>query len=207
VSAESVALLLAGLLALVASATAYLTAHRLDRLHIRTDLARLSLVGALGRRHAVAGAVQRALETRDPGTAAALGRALAGVRAYPPQDVVGQDPQPGPEPGRPAELLEPGNDPDAEHAENALGLALAGVERALLPADLAAELDDVSDRVEMARRFHNDAVRDTRALRERAPVRLLRLAGRAPMPDYVELVDGRLAGGRGSGWDDGDAEA
>ncbi|MBB1015169.1 NUDIX hydrolase, partial [Dietzia schimae] len=38
-------------------------------------------------------------------------------------------------------------------------------------------------------RFYNDAVRDTRSLREQAPVRFLRLAGRAPMPGYVELVD------------------
>ena len=68
-------------------------------------------------------------------------------------------------------------------------MILAGLETAALPDDLEAELDDVTDRVAMARRFYNDAVRDTRSLREQTLVRLLRLAGHAPMPDYVELVD------------------
>ena len=45
---------------------------------------------------------------------------------------------------------------------------------------------DAQTRVIMARRFSNDAVRDTRALAERRSVRWLRLGGRAPLPDYFE---------------------
>ena len=41
----------------------------------------------------------------------------------------------------------------------------------------------------LARRFHNDAVRDTLALRERRPVRLLRLGGTAPLPTYFEIAE------------------
>ena len=41
----------------------------------------------------------------------------------------------------------------------------------------------------LARRFHNDAVRDTLALRLRRPVRWLRLGGRAPLPTYFEIAE------------------
>jgi 8-oxo-dGTP pyrophosphatase MutT (NUDIX family) len=41
----------------------------------------------------------------------------------------------------------------------------------------------------LARRFHNDAVRDTVALRERPLVRALHLGGTAPMPTYFEIVE------------------
>lgn len=68
-------------------------------------------------------------------------------------------------------------------------MILSEIDTGQLPAGLASELVDVTDRVSMARRFYNDAVRDTRHLREMRSVRVLRLAGRAPMPDYVELVD------------------
>lgn len=155
--------------ALAALLLAYLTAHRLDRLHIRTDLARAALSGALEQRHTVAAGVVRDLSARDPTGADRLARALAHARAHPTGAVTG---------------------PDGELAENTLGVVLSGVDSDTLPEDLAAELEDATDRVSMARRFYNDAVRDTRTLREQAPVRVLRLAGRAPMPGYVELVDG-----------------
>ena len=41
----------------------------------------------------------------------------------------------------------------------------------------------------LARRFHNDAARDTLALRERRPVRWLRLGGTAPLPTYFEIAE------------------
>jgi 8-oxo-dGTP pyrophosphatase MutT (NUDIX family) len=41
----------------------------------------------------------------------------------------------------------------------------------------------------LARRVHNDAVRDTLTLRSRRLVRWLRLAGTAPHPAYFEIVD------------------
>ncbi len=41
----------------------------------------------------------------------------------------------------------------------------------------------------LARRFHNDAVRDTLALRDRRLVRLLRLGGTAALPVYFEIAE------------------
>lgn len=197
-SAEWLALVVVlAVAAAVALLAAYLTAHRLDRLHIRTDLARSALAGALGRRHAVASAVARELAARDPAGADGLARALARASAHPPEAVTVADPAPDPDRRRWAAVAGADSGPDAEHAENALGLELAGVDAAALPSGLVDELADATDRVAIARRFYNDAVRDTRALRERWSVRAFRLAGRAPMPDFVELVDPPLPGQMG----------
>ncbi|MBB1026150.1 LemA family protein [Dietzia sp. DQ11-38-2] len=197
------------LLLIAALITAYVTAHRLDRLHIRTDLARAALIGALERRHTVTAAIIAELGGRDPVAAQRLSHALVRARAHPSDTVTGTDPRPEPAPDRPGRSGRAGppgppghggrppedGSPDTERAENSLGTLLAGLDVAALPADLAAELEDVTDRVAMARSFYNDAVRDTRNLREQGTVRAFRLAGRAPMPDYVELVDHPPAGG------------
>ena len=61
-------------------------------------------------------------------------------------------------------------------------------EQTLRPV-LVAELAEAESRVLLARRFHNDAVRDTLALRERRPVRWLRLGGHAPLPTYFEIAE------------------
>ncbi|MBO0849430.1 MAG: NUDIX domain-containing protein [Pseudonocardia sp.] len=79
--------------------------------------------------------------------------------------------------------------PDREAAENDLGRLLGAVDRDRLPAALAAELTDAEQRMMIARRVHNDAVRDTLALRSRRLVRWLRLAGNAPIPGYFEIVE------------------
>ena len=47
----------------------------------------------------------------------------------------------------------------------------------------------------MARRFYNDAVRDTRHLGERRVVRLLRLGGHAVLPEYFEITERVTPGG------------
>jgi 8-oxo-dGTP pyrophosphatase MutT (NUDIX family) len=79
--------------------------------------------------------------------------------------------------------------PAREACENQLSAALATVDPAALPAGLIAELADAEARVLLARRFHNDAVRDTLALRERSLVRLLRLGGTAALPSYFEIAE------------------
>lgn len=190
-SVELIVLVVVVLVAALAAALlgAYLTAHRLDRLHIRTDLARAALAGALERRHAVAAAVARDLADRDPPGADRLIHALARARAHPPDAVAGPDPAPQPPRRRTDRADDDEAGENAELAENTLGMMLAALDVEALPVDLASELEDATDRVSMARRFYNDAVRDTRGLREQTAVRALRLAGRAPMPDYVELVD------------------
>jgi len=78
---------------------------------------------------------------------------------------------------------------DPEAAANALGRALARLDRATLPADVQAALTDAEQLLVLARRVHNDAVRDTLGLRSRRLVRWLRLAGTAPMPAYFEIAD------------------
>ena len=78
---------------------------------------------------------------------------------------------------------------DPEAAANALGRALARLDRAALPADVRAALVDAEQLLVLARRVHNDAVRDTLGLRSHRLVRWLRLAGTAPMPAYFEIAD------------------
>ncbi|MEI4270910.1 hypothetical protein TEK04_04160 [Klenkia sp. LSe6-5] len=73
---------------------------------------------------------------------------------------------------------------DREAAENALGRQLRDLAH---PGD---EVDDAAWRVGLARRFYNDAVRDTRALRRRPAVRLLRLRRRRPLPRFFDIDDG-----------------
>ncbi|GAA2676342.1 MULTISPECIES: NUDIX hydrolase [Actinosynnema] len=78
---------------------------------------------------------------------------------------------------------------DREAVENELAPLLAGLDRDGLPSALAAELVDAEQRVVLARRVHNDAVRDTLALRRRRSVRWLHLAGTAPTPGYFEIAE------------------
>jgi hypothetical protein len=173
-------------------------ARRLDRLHRRTDAARAGLADALDRRGATALRVADALATAPrpggevrtlPAVAAALGgsevptlpavavAALAGA-ARDSLDACR------------AALRVPGAGLDpCEVAENTLTRRLAGVDRDTLPAVLAAELADVEQSVLIARRVHNDAVRDTLDLRSRRLVRWLRLAGTAPAPAYFEIAE------------------
>lgn len=81
---------------------------------------------------------------------------------------------------------------DRELAENALGRELRELPEDLpgVPRALAADLAGTSTRVGLGRRFYNDAVRDTRALRRSRLPRLLRLHARRPMPRYFDIDDG-----------------
>lgn len=55
--------------------------------------------------------------------------------------------------------------------------------------DVLGRLQAASLRVQLARRFHNQAVTEVQRVRRKAIVRLFRLAGRAPMPGTVEFDD------------------
>lgn len=123
-------------------------ANRLNRLHIRTDNARISLEGALAARASVIAALQPDLvkEARET-TAVPLKATDMGARS------------------------------DAEntllnHLADSTAQTVAFVEAAT--------------RVDVAARFYNDAVGDTLAIRKRPVVRICRLAGRAPLPEYYE---------------------
>jgi hypothetical protein len=83
---------------------------------------------------------------------------------------------------------------DRQRAENQVGHAiteLAGY-RDRLPPAAAEELAEAAARVLIARRFFNDAVRDTRTLRARRMPRLLHLAGRRALPQFFDIDDSSL---------------
>ena len=56
-------------------------------------------------------------------------------------------------------------------------------------ADLVAALAAAWFRVQLARRFHNEAVAQTRRVRQKTLVRALRLAGHAPLPHTFDIDD------------------
>jgi hypothetical protein len=86
-------------------------------------------------------------------------------------------------------------DGDRETAENLLGRELRELPDDLpgVPRALQVDLSGTATRVVLARRFYNDAVRDTRELRGRRLPRLLRLHARRPLPRYFD-IDDRLDG-------------
>jgi hypothetical protein len=82
-------------------------------------------------------------------------------------------------------------DGDRELAENILGRELRDLSAELpgVPTALHADLVGTTTRVGLARRFYNDAVRDTRALRRGRLSRVLRLHGSRPLPRYFDIDD------------------
>jgi hypothetical protein len=92
---------------------------------------------------------------------------------------------------------------DREQAENALGRELRELPDELpgLPTSLRTDLDGTAIRLALARRFFNDAVRDTRALREARFSRVLHLHASRPLPRYFDIDDrlGAAVGARQSG--------
>lgn len=141
---------------------AFQTANRLDRLHVRCDLSWQALDAALARRAVVARAI--AVDAY-PGTP-------EGTRLVTLADAAERAPW-----------------SSREACENELSTALTVIDQSAVPPALMAELAEAESRVLLARRFHNDAVRDTLALRDRRSVRLLRLGGRAPLPTYFEIAE------------------
>ena len=85
-----------------------------------------------------------------------------------------------------------------EEIENRLCRVLARLDRTGLDATHAGRLADAEQRVVIARRVYNDAVRDTLALRSHRTVRWLRLAGTAPLPRYFEIAEPRTQDGAGA---------
>ncbi|MFN2319317.1 MAG: hypothetical protein ABR500_06505 [Dermatophilaceae bacterium] len=55
--------------------------------------------------------------------------------------------------------------------------------------EVLARIEAAALRVQLARRFHNQAVTEVRRVRRKAIVKLFRLAGRAPLPQTVEFDD------------------
>jgi hypothetical protein len=152
------------------------SAGRLDRLHHRVESSRAALDAQLARRAAAALEVAHVL---DPATGLLLTDAAA-------------------------EALAAAEDGAAsigvlEDVENDLTRALQAAfhsqdDVAALRADpLAAETLDLLGqaclRVQLARRFHNDAVAQAQRVRGKRVVRWARLAGHAARPQMIELDD------------------
>lgn len=160
-------LVLAVVLAVLLSMWVTFTLTRLDRLHARVDAAWAALDAQLVRR---AAALQHVAEAPDIGVS---------VEQRGPCDEVAR-----------AALAAQGGK-DRQDPENAVGRMIAALADSgqPLPAEAQAELREGSARVQVARRFYNDAVRDTRSLRARRMPRLLHLAGRRDMPQFFDIDD------------------
>jgi hypothetical protein len=157
------------------------SAGRLDRLHHRVESSRAALDVQLVRR--AAAAVETA-PLLDPATALLVADAAAtALTAGEQRDVPG-----GIEPPAVAEEVE--ND-----LTRALHVALGdpGHVTQLREDPLTREALDVLGqaclRVQLARRFHNDAVAHTLRVRRKPVVRWFRLAGHAGLPVMVEIDD------------------
>jgi hypothetical protein len=152
------------------------SASRLDRLHHRVESTRAALDAQLARRAAAALEVAHVL---DPATALLLTDAATEALAA------------GEERQAPVAVL--------EEVENDLSRALRAAfadsddVRALRGDPLAGEsLDLLAQaclRVQLARRFHNDAVAQAQRVRRKPVVRWARLAGYADWPQMVEMDD------------------
>lgn len=165
------------LAALVLFAAWYLssTAGRLDRLHRRVDAARVALDRALIERSAVASEVAAAA-LPDPGSAVVIADAAHTVRHCDPAD-----------------------DLERGLAESNLSQVLAAAfdepesvtECTQLPGgtELMADLEGATRRVQLSRRFLNDAVRACRDVRYQWIVRAFGLAGHTPWPQPFEMDD------------------
>jgi hypothetical protein len=148
------------------------TANRLDRMHHRIDVARGRLDAQLLRRSGVILELA-ATDVLDPASRIVLLDAAHRARSA--------------------------DEADLEQAESDLSQALravmgelddlAALRRDPEVAPLLEELAQACARVELARRFHNDAVVTARALRSRRRVRWLRLAGHAAALRAVDLDD------------------
>ena len=159
---------MAVLVAVVLTLWVTLTLTRLDRLHARVDAAQASMDAQLVRR---AAALLHVAESPDSG-------APDDLRAQ--YDAIAQK-----------ALAHGQPDDERQDVENAVGRAVADLSDLPQPLqrEAAEELREAAARVLIARRFYNDAVRDTRALRGRRMPRLFRMAGRRAMPQFFDIDD------------------
>src|SRR5580692_3002666 len=146
-------------------------AGRLDRLHARYEAARAALDAALVRRSSIALELASS-GLLDPATSLLLAgvahdaRSAHSDRELPESDLT--------------RALR------AVFGQPGFRSSLTGVEGA---EELLTELESAAHQVFLARKFYNDAVAATQAARQRWLARVLRLAGRAPNPEFFEIDD------------------
>jgi hypothetical protein len=162
------------------------TSSRLDRLHARVDAARAALDAQLVRRAAVTLEIA-ASGLLDPATSVLLASAAHQARAA---DGAAHR-------ARAADGSAAGDSREVDESAltGALRATFADAAVAVTLADdpsgreLLSELEAATTKVPLGRRFYNDAVRATLAVRRHRVVRWLRLAGRVPAPVFFEMDD------------------
>lgn len=190
------------LIVLVIGWVLWLLANRVDRLHRKVLRSRATLEAQLAQRSVAA--VELAMSgVLDPVSSVLVADVAQRAVAAAPGRVVpdgfdGADELDG---------IATVGPPAGEQADRALAESeLSRTLRAVLEPHDAAELAEAGKevdaltrldaawfRLEVARRFHNAHVTEVRRLRANPVVRLLRLAGHAPMPSSVEMDDLRPA--------------
>lgn len=194
----------------------WVSATRLDRLHRKVVASRLALDAQLLRRSAVAAELATSgvldpvssvllLEAaRDASSGSSDGERELAV-AVPDLEPLVREPQAdgragrGPSRGTVSRALEGDLGDERSQAESTLSSTLravlddpAEVEDLYTLPEAGVLLDDLAGawyRVQLARRFHNEAVDQAQRMRAKVLVRAVRLAGRASMPQTVELDD------------------
>lgn len=156
------------------------TAARLDRLHVRLSGTLAALDAQLVRR------AEAALELANSGL---LDGATALLLANAAADSLEN-------PGGHGEIREVVESDLTEALEVSLTRDSVALLRTAEPIadEVLARLRSACTRVQLARRFHNDAVTDVRRVRRKWVVRLFHLAGHTPMPVTVEFDDETPAG-------------
>jgi hypothetical protein len=183
----------------VVSAFAITRARRLDRLHQRILASRDSLSRLLLRRASEADLLSRSVGLENSGLADA-------ARAY-IQDGGDQLTTDGLD-RRTAAQRQGDRVEVATRLERASALSrairetLTPEERARIASEPQASarleaLDATCYRIELTRNVHNVDVAGVRALRSARMVKLLRLAGHAPIPEPIDFDDDTQTGGRG----------
>ncbi|HLS49022.1 MAG TPA: hypothetical protein VK024_03440 [Actinomycetaceae bacterium] len=190
--------LLALLALLVVGWILWLLANRVDRLHRRVLQSRAALEVQLAQR--ATAALELGLSgALDPVEGILVADAAQRAVALAPVRVV-RDGLDGPDEFDALEPFHPQPSTDRALVESELSRALRAVLASYDTTTLAHDapgaealrrLDAAWYRLEVARRFHNAHVAEVRRLRSHLVVRLLRLAGRAPMPGSFEMDDAR----------------
>jgi hypothetical protein len=162
-----------------------MTTTRLDRLHARVDAAGAALDAQLVRR---AAAVRMAADSPEARSLPGLDDTRrAQIQATAERAIEFTDGHEG-APGLYQGTSEPAGRETLENTVGRMLIELADHSEQLRP-ETVAELREAAARVQVARRFYNDAVRDTRSVRGRRMPRLLRLAGRRPLPEFFDIDD------------------
>ena len=151
-----------------------MTAGRLDHLHRRIDTSYLALEAQLLRRSAVSAELSGS-GLLDPASSMLLADAAHRARTATDLD---PDSRALAESDLTAALMAAFEPEDIEEVRAEPG-----------GAEMLGELDAACRRVQLSRRFLNDAVRACRQLRRQRMVRLFRLAGHTPWPETWEMDD------------------